>query len=205
MPFLFQAEQKNMPASTNTGFIAVERPRVYGPGVIVLLTLFGISIVAWALLFSFRVKVLSDTELIRRETDDLERTRNKQLEGQIIAFEKRVSAFSKIFRSHIHLSKVFPALGDVTLPTVFYDSLSVTFGTDDISVSGKSEKAEVVRAEVSGSAPALLDLARQMIAYRQHPQILKGEVTGFSLGKESDQRVMFSASLLFDKKLILAP
>ena len=205
MPFLFKAEQKKELATGTVGFVAVERPRVYGPGVIALLTIFGVAFVAWALLFSFRVKVDADTELIRRQTDDLERTRDYQLEKQIITFEKRVNALSKILRSHVYISKLIPALEEATLPSVFYESLSVSFGTEDVVRGGKAEKADIVRADLAGSAATLLDLARQMIAYREQPTMVKGDISGFSIGKEGGGRITFTASLLIDKKVILTP
>jgi len=205
MPFLFQAEQKREPAAGTAGFVAVERPRVYGPGVIILLTLFGISFVAWALLFSFRVKVAADTEIILRNTDDLERTRDYQLEKQIVIFEKRINALSKILRSHVYVSKLIPILEEATLPTVFYDSLNLSFSTEDVIQGGKAEKVDVVRADLAGSATTLLDLARQMIAYREHSAIAKGDIENFSIGKEGEGRAVFTVSLLINKKNILAP
>ncbi|MDO8558467.1 MAG: hypothetical protein Q7S09_04765 [bacterium] len=198
MPLLFQSESKK--ETSSSGFIVAERQTAYGPGVIILLTLFGLSFVVYAALFSFRVKISSDTELIHGHTDDLERTRNKKLESEIFIFEKRINALSTILRSHVYLSRIIPLVGEVTLPTVFYDSMNVSFGAE--SASGATGD-EIVRIELQGSAPTLLDLARQMVIYRHDPKIKSGGMSSFEIGKE-DGGNTFSATLTFDKKAVLA-
>ena len=199
MPLLFQSESKK--ETSSSGFVVAERPTAYGPGVIILLAIFGLSFVAYAALYSFRVKVSSDTEFIRRGIDDLERTRNKKLEAEIFIFEKRINALSMILRSHVYMSQVIPLVGEVTLPTVFFTSINVNLGTQSAHSGGAGE--EVVRVDLQGSAPTLVDLARQMVVYRSDPKIKSGEVTSFQIGEE-DGGITFSAALSFDKKVILA-
>jgi len=199
MPLIpFRSELKKDVAGG--GFIVPKRPTIYGPGVIVLLALFGLSFVFYATFYSFREKINEDTQLLLKETSDLERSRDKELEAKIIAFEKRVNVLSELLRSHRYLSGAFTLLEEVTLPTVSYESFSFAAQAAPGATSQESKQREF-RVELSGFAPTLLDVARQMIAYTEEPRIIESQVSNYSLG---DKGVSFSATLAFASPVILA-
>lgn len=199
MPLLFSSEQQKE-ASTQ-GFIVAERPTAYGPGVIVLITLLGLAFVVYALLYSFRSQVHSDTELLLRQISDLDRSRNKSLETEIFIFERRVSALSRVLRSHHLFSQLIPAVEEVTLPTVFYDGMSASLGKAATAPVSSAPQVDIVEVQLQGTAPTLLEFARQMIAYREDKRIVKGGAESFSF--REDGTIEFTASLLFDRNIVL--
>ncbi|MDP3963923.1 MAG: hypothetical protein Q8Q39_05510 [bacterium] len=205
MPFLFPSQQKSDPGMTaSTGFIVAQRPTAYGPAVIVLVTLLGVAFVVFALIYSFRVTVDSEIELLTSQADDLERSRDKKTEAEILIFERRINALSTILRSHRYVSQIFPLVESLTLPTVFYDSFNMTMATQATSPSQAQPNAEVVQVQLQAKTPTLTDLARQMVVFRDDPRIKKGEISSFSVKGTTDGTITFSAQLTFDKKAILA-
>jgi len=199
MPFLFQNQQKP-DSATSAGFIVPERQIAYGPGVIVLAAIFGMTIVAWAALFSFKSKIDADIELTRYQIDDLERKRDKVLETEILVFSRRLSALSKIIDSHVYTSKLFPVIESLTLPSVFYSSMSLSF--DDDTNPG-TQGVKLVKVDLHGKAANLLELARQLVVLRSDPVLKDGDVTAFSFEKEAGN-IDFSAMMAFDVKVLQA-
>lgn len=183
------------------GFVSTKRPTVYGPGVIVLFAIFGLTFVLYAAFVSYRATIEGETEAVRSETASLERGRNKGLEADIVKFEKRVNVLSQLLRSHIYASAVFPILERVTLPSISYDGFSFDTAAVAREQVSTSEKETQFKVKVRGMAPSLLDLARQMIAYTEEPQIVQSNVSGFAL--DTDGGASFSADLLLAPDAIL--
>ena len=129
------------------------------------------------------------------------------LEGDILLFQKRITALSKVLRSHQYMSQVFPVIEEATLPTVVYDSAAISIlassGGTSAAGAATSDLGGTVEVALHGKAASLTDLARQMLAYRDDPRLKKGVITNFQIGAEGADEIAFSATLDMDKKIIL--
>lgn len=200
--FSFRNNKQPMAGPAGGGFIAAKRPITYGPGIVALVVILGVALALYAVFFSIRVSVESETESLRQETSSLERSRNKQLEADILVFEKRVQALSQLLRSHPYGSEMFGVLEAVTLPTVFYTSFSFSGGVSGAAPGRREpEKGPEFTVELKGEGSSLLEVARQIIAYSQDSRIVRSDVGGFSISP--DGSASFNASLGISPAVIL--
>jgi hypothetical protein len=200
MALLFQGQQDKNAAS---GFVVAEKQVTYGPAIAVLGAILALALGVWGTLYYLRLQVTSATDEVRKQIDALEKTRDPVLEADIIAFEKKIKAISKVMLGHIHMSKIFSTVENATMPNVFYNNFSATLQTVGTSPSADNPTSETLTIQMSGNVPDFIGLARQMVAYGQDKELVKGEINNFSLGSGDNKGINFTSMLSVKKDKVL--
>jgi len=102
-------------------------------------------------------------------------------------FKKKIGELSSLLENHIYWSEIFSVIERSTIPTVWYDGLSVA--SDNYAI------------DLNGTAKNLDGAARQLVSLKKEKEF-QNVVLKTIGSSDSGGNVKFSVSLQFDEKLI---
>ena len=161
--------------------VVEEESRVPGLVLTVSVTLLLITVGAWASLYFFNKFYIQQAEEIGKKVEDLKIKEAGEALDQLKIFSNKAEVLSGLRGAHTSAATLLQKVEKSTHPLVGFDS-----GNFKVADGG---------AELKGSAPSALILARQVEIYTEDKNISEFKVSGLGYGTEHS--VLFSASLKF--------
>ena len=161
--------------------VVEEESRIPGLVLTVSVTLLLITVGAWASLYFFNKFYIQQAEEIGKKVEDLKIKEAGEALDQLKIFSNKAEVLSGLRGAHTSASALFQKVEKSTHPLISFDS-----GSFKVVDGG---------AELRGSAPSALILARQVEIYTEDKNLSEFKVSGLGYGTEHG--VLFSASLKF--------
>ncbi len=139
----------------------------------------------------FVIKIAMQNKEIKEQEAALETVgtdQQKEYEGEVLLYQKKIADFIALFRNHEFASKVFGFIEQQTRPNVWFKRFDM------------DQKAGAVK--LSGEADDMEALSRQVAAFEKSEYVKKLDVLNSSLGESA--RIDFNLELVLDPK-IFAP
>jgi len=161
--------------------VVEKESRIPGLVLTVSVTLLLITVGAWASLYFFNKFYIQQAEEIGKKVEDLKIKEAGEALDQLKIFSNKAEVLSGLRGAHTSASALLQKVEKSTHPLVGFDS-----GSFKVVDGG---------AELRGSAPSALILARQVEIYTEDKNLSEFKVSGLGYGTEHG--VLFSASLKF--------
>ena len=161
--------------------VVEEESRVPGLVLTVSVTLLLITVGAWASLHFFDKFYVQQAQEIKQKIEDLKIKEAGEALDQLKIFSNKAEVLSGLRGAHTSAATLLQKVEKSTHPLVGFDS-----GNFKVADGG---------AELKGSAPSALILARQVEIYTEDKNLSEFKVSGIGYGTEHS--VLFSASLKF--------
>lgn len=121
------------------------------------------------------------------ETLTREKTpREVSLEKNVLAWQKKIKDFSRLFSRHLYLSGAFDFLESISHPEVWIRQVNLDSRESKMVVAGETE--------------SFTTLGQQLLILEKQPQIKKFTLSSLSIGRKG--KVDFTLNISFDPEIL---
>lgn len=136
----------------------------------------------------FVIKIAMQNKEIKEQEAALETVgtdQQKEYEGEVLLYQKKIADFVELFRNHEFASNVFGFVEQQTRPNVWFERFDL------------DQKSAAVR--LSGEADDMEAFSRQVLAFEKNKYVKKLNVLNSTVGEFA--RVDFNLDIILDPKI----
>lgn len=157
-----------------------------------ILLYFLIALLTLTIIFYFvlDIEISAQKHKIEKFSQEIEKfgtPEQKEMEKKVFDYQKKIKEVSKLMKSHKIPSNFFALIEKITLPEVYFSTVTLSIKDSKVKLKGETENFE--------------DLARELALLEKEENIKKAESFQTSLSKEG--KVIFDLDLRFSPELFL--
>lgn len=156
------------------------------PNVLFIICLIALFILVGSYVFLFILSENISEEIQEKKRILAQTPPEKELESQLILYEKKINTFKQLLVDHPNALNVFNVLEQVSHPQVSFSDFSFNSQGKTVSVSGK--------------AASFIVLSQQMTILQETEFFKKITLSGISMNE--DGKIGFSLNFIFDPEVL---